>query len=225
MAAQTSAEFVKRGKLAAGDTYLFQAVAFAQNGNGNGKPAGGLQLEVVEETRAGVWSNRASTTFRAAASPAGVVDADDMPVFIPQRVLDEAAALTRAADGRETGGVLIGRLHRDAALPEIFAEVTAQIPAEHTQGTAAKLTFTAETWSAASAAIRLRSQGEVYLGYWHSPPGPRVVPRQGVHARETENVPTGQGLLQRRRPGRDAGGFPARSQPGPGGERHAVCWI
>src|SRR5271157_5523384 len=27
-AAETSAEFVKRGKLAAGDTYLFQAVAF-----------------------------------------------------------------------------------------------------------------------------------------------------------------------------------------------------
>jgi hypothetical protein len=167
-AAQTSAEFVKRGKLAAGDTYLFQAVAFANNGNGN--PAGGLELEVVEEKPALECFESRLDDFQRRSAPAGLVDADDMPVFIPQRVLDEAAALTRGAEGRETGGVLIGRLHRDAALPEIFAEVSAQIPAEHTLGTVARLTFTADTWSAASAAIRLRNLGEVYLGYWHSHP-------------------------------------------------------
>jgi hypothetical protein len=168
LAAKASAEFVKRGKLEAGDTYLFQAVAFAKNGNG--KQAEGLALEVVEEKPDLQFVESRLDDFHRHSSPAGVVDADDMPVFIPQRVLDEAAALTRSAEGRETGGVLIGRLHHDAGLPEIFAEVSAQIPAEHTQGTAAKLTFTAETWSAASAAIRLRSEGEVYLGYWHSHP-------------------------------------------------------
>jgi hypothetical protein len=165
-ASQASAEFVKRGKLEAGDTYLYQAVAFA----GNGKAAGGLALEVVEEPPDLRFVESHLDDFRRRSVPAGVVDADDMPVFIPQRVLDEAAALTRGAEKRETGGILIGRLHHDAALPEIFAEVTAQIPAEHTEGTVAKLTFTAETWSAASAAIRLRNQGEVYLGYWHSHP-------------------------------------------------------
>jgi hypothetical protein len=167
-ASQASAEFVKRGKLEAGDTYLYQAVAFA--GNGNGKAAGGLALEVVEEQPDLRFVESHLDDFRRRSVPAGVVDADDMPVFIPQRVLDEAGALTRGAEKRETGGILIGRLHHDAALPEIFAEVTAQIPAEHTEGTVAKLTFTAETWSAASAAIRLRNQGEVYLGYWHSHP-------------------------------------------------------
>src|ERR1039457_6062639 len=34
LAAKASSEFVKRGKLEAVDTYLFQAVAFARNGNG-----------------------------------------------------------------------------------------------------------------------------------------------------------------------------------------------
>jgi hypothetical protein len=168
VAAQTSAEFVKRGKLEAGDTYLFQAVAFA--GNGAVKPPGGLQLEVVEEKPAVEFATSRLDDFRRRSSPAGVVDADDMPVFLPPHVLEEAAALTRGAEGRETGGILIGRLHHDAALPEIFAEVTAQIPAEHTQGTAAKLTFTPATWSAASAAIRLRNRAEIYLGYWHSHP-------------------------------------------------------
>jgi hypothetical protein len=168
VAAQASAEFVKRGKLEAGDTYLFQAVAFA--GNGAAKPGAGLELEVVEEKPAIGFVESRLEDFRRRSSAAGVVDGDDMPAFIPQRVLDEAAALARGAEGRETGGILIGRLHHDAALPEIFAEVTAQIPAEHTKGTAARLTFTAETWNAANAAVRLRNQAEVYLGYWHSHP-------------------------------------------------------
>lgn len=104
------------------------------------------------------------------AQKVGVVDPDDMPVFIPRRVLDEAAALTKAEQGRETGGVLIGVLRRDASALEVLAEVTAQIPAEHTRGDAVKLTFTAETWAAVDAAIRLRRRSEMYLGYWHSHP-------------------------------------------------------
>jgi hypothetical protein len=128
-AAQASSELVRRGKLAAGDTYLFQVVAFA--GNGNGKPAIGLALEVVEEKPLIELAETRLEDLQRRSSPAGIVDADDMPVFIPDRVLAEAAALTHAAEGCETGGILIGRLHRDAALPEIFVEVTAQIPAEH----------------------------------------------------------------------------------------------
>lgn len=168
VAARASSELVKSGKLAAGDRYLYQAIAIAKNGSS--QPAAGLVLEVVEEKLAVRLVESDLGDLRRHSSPSGVVDADDMPVFIPQRVLEETASLTRAAEGCETGGVLIGRLHRDAALPEIFAEVTAQIPAEHTQGTVAKLTFTAETWSAASAAIQLRNKGEIYVGYWHSHP-------------------------------------------------------
>jgi hypothetical protein len=169
VAAHASAELVKRGKLAAGDTYLYQAVAFPANGAG-ARSAGGLDLAVMEERPAVKLTERSLAEYRRRSSPVGVVDADDMPVFIPRRVLDEAAAFTRAAEGRETGGTLIGWLHRDPELPEIFVEAGAQIPAEHTLGTAAKLTFTAETWTAANAMIRLRNQSEVFLGYWHSHP-------------------------------------------------------
>jgi hypothetical protein len=167
-AAEASSEFVKRGKLETGDTYLFQAVAFAKNGAA--APNRTLDLEVMEGKPAMEYIESRLADFRRHSSPAGIVDIDDMPAFIPQRVLDEAAALTRAREGRETGGILIGRLYHDSSLPEIFAVVSAQIPAEHTQGTAAKLTFTAETWSAATAAVQLRNQGEIYLGYWHSHP-------------------------------------------------------
>jgi hypothetical protein len=93
-----------------------------------------------------------------------------MALFCPQHVLDQVAAQTLAERGRETGGILVGRLHRDPNLPEIFAEITAQIPAEHTHGDAVKLTFTPDTWSAVDAAIKLRGRSETYLGYWHSHP-------------------------------------------------------
>jgi hypothetical protein len=33
-----------------------------------------------------------------------------------------------------------------------------------------KLTFTPEAWAATDAAIRLRNQGEIHLGWWHSHP-------------------------------------------------------
>jgi len=165
-ASEVAGELVKRGKIEAGDTYLYRPIAYPRNGDKPDAPA----LEVVEETPDVVLVESSLADFRRRTLPSCLVDADDMPVFIPRHVLDEAAALTRRNEGTETGGVLIGRLHRDASLPEIFAEVTAQIPALHAPGTAAKLSFTPATWSAADAAVRLRNRGEKYLGYWHSHP-------------------------------------------------------
>lgn len=169
VAAQASSEFVKNGTLNTGDTYLFQAVAYPANGSG-ANAGGGLALAVEEQKPDVPLLDSDLGEFQRRSAVYGIVDADDMPVFIPQRVLDEAATLTRQYEGCETGGILIGRMRRDPALPEIFAEISAQIPVEHAQGSVAKLTFTAETWSAANAAIRLRGQSEVYLGYWHSHP-------------------------------------------------------
>jgi hypothetical protein len=109
-------------------------------------------------------------SFLARAIPSGELQDGDMPVFVSRRVLDEAAERTHAEEGTETGGILIGRLWRDSAAGEIFAEVTAQIPAEYASGTNVKLTFTPQVWTAAASALQLRRKGEIYLGYWHSHP-------------------------------------------------------
>ena len=92
------------------------------------------------------------------------------PVFIPERVLAEVKALTLAAPARETGGILIGLLYRDEAAGRLFAAVTGQIPARHTEACATKLTFTAATWTEVQAALDLRTRGEIMLGWWHSHP-------------------------------------------------------
>jgi hypothetical protein len=95
-------------------------------------------------------------------------------VFVPRRVLMEAEAQARAGGDVETGGVLLGRLHRDAAAEaapgDLFLEVTAQLPAEHTVSQATRLTFTPATWAAAAAALALRGLAESVVGWWHFHP-------------------------------------------------------
>ena len=92
-----------------------------------------------------------------------------LPVFIPQSILDEAAERSGEAGANETGGILIGRLHRDPDGP-VFVEVTAQIPARHAKAEVTSLTFTRETWTDVQAALDLRASGgrEIMVGWWHT---------------------------------------------------------
>jgi Prokaryotic homologs of the JAB domain len=168
VAAKAAALFVEQGKLGKDAVFRYVLVALDKKVNGGASSSGGLQVEEqvqplrVMESSLSEWQKR--------ASPVGPVDEDDMPVFVPQFLFDQVAEQTLAERGRETGGILIGNLHRDIGLPEIFAEVTALIPAEHTRGDSVKLTFTPDTWVAVQNAITLRGRGELYLGYWHSHP-------------------------------------------------------
>ena len=98
---------------------------------------------------------------------AGAQNAVDFPVVIPRTVLEEARDLVRAARPNESGGILVGRLHRDIESRDVFAEVTAQIPAQYTTSSVDRLTFTPETWAAAGAALERRDRGEIYLGWFH----------------------------------------------------------
>ena len=165
-AKQAASFFIEREELREGERYSYLLVAYpapeesaAADGLGVTNASPGMPVR-----------DAPLNALRARAEPAGVQDGDDMPVFVSGQVLREAEAQTAAERGTETGGILLGMLWRDVVEGEIFAEVTAQIPAEHTRGTRVKLTFTPETWAAAEAALRLRGRGEIYLGYWHSHP-------------------------------------------------------
>ena len=158
--------FVERQQLREGDHYSYLLVAHPAVEEAP-KPDG---LSVTNASPGLPVRDASLDTLRTRGTPTGIQDNDDMPVFVSRQVLREVEERTVAERGRETGGILIGMLWRDEAAGEIFAEVTAQIPALHTTGTEVKLTFTPETWAAADAALRLRGRGECYLGYWHSHP-------------------------------------------------------
>ncbi|MFQ5669245.1 MAG: hypothetical protein ACE5HD_01850 [Acidobacteriota bacterium] len=123
-------------------------------------------LRALEE-RSSALHGTAGKSFPANRLPEG---ADDPPVFLPERVLREVTCLGRAAGARETGGVLIGYLHHDPCLPEIFARVTAQVPAQGARAEVDRLTFTADTWTAVRRAMDRRGKEEILLGWWHTHP-------------------------------------------------------
>jgi proteasome lid subunit RPN8/RPN11 len=168
LAQDASAYFVETGKVAAGDSVNFLVAAFPRQdlAASEGKPR--FVAEELEPPL--LLSEQCLNEVTCSATPVGIVDAGLMPVLIPRRVLREAATLSRGAGAKETGGVLIGRLHRDPQLPAIFARVTAQLPARHVEATVGSLTFTSETWTEVRAALELRKKDELMLGWWHSHP-------------------------------------------------------
>ena len=106
---------------------------------------------------------------RATAWDAQLADGD-VPVLLPAVILDEIAAAVRVTPGLESGGFLLGHLHRDASASECFVEVTARIPARHVVAERFKLTFTPETWAAADAEADARGRGERIVGWDHFHP-------------------------------------------------------
>ncbi len=164
-----SSDFVQKGELKSGELFTYLVCAFpAAAASNDGPAAPGFAIEEVVEPLPLVDTPLQS--FLANAVTCGDTLAEDVPVFVPQRVLDEAVAMARAAGDSETGGILVGKLHRDRDTPEIFVEVTALIAAPHTLANATQVTFTAETWAAVDAALALRRRNELKLGWFHSHP-------------------------------------------------------
>jgi len=167
LAEQISTELVEQGLLKPNELFRFVISAHEDSQSAPHDDQGG-PFKVVSVEPPLSMRETAIDGFLERAVAFTPLDDVEMPVFVPWPVLQEAAALTRRAGALETGGILIGHLHHDGRLPEVFAEITAQIPAHHAQSGLAKLTFTPDTWAAVHAAIALRNKGESYLGWWHS---------------------------------------------------------
>ena len=97
-------------------------------------------------------------------------NASDFPVFIGSSVVHDMIGQSQKAGESETGGVLVGFLHRDPKSSQIFVEITAQIPALHAQGGRYSLGFTPEAWTSVQDALSLRRTKEIPLGWFHSHP-------------------------------------------------------
>jgi hypothetical protein len=174
------AGLVKKGVLKTGDVYKWTLSAFPSVADAAAAAAADDDFALEEVARPlplGCASLAAYLARSVFAAGEGEEDAaaNHVPVFLPPAILDETVELARQAGDVETGGVLVGLLHRDdgsagSDTPELFVEVTAQIPAQHTVSASAKLTFTGETWAAVRAAIALRRRDELMLGWWHFHP-------------------------------------------------------
>jgi hypothetical protein len=162
---------VAAGRLGVGEVLRPRICAEPGDESPTSADGGAARLTLAEIPRALALIESPMADFLDDATPCGVGDGDpDVPLFVPRRVLEDAEALAVAAAEVETGGFLLGHLHRDPALPEIFVEVTAQVPAEHTRGDRTHLTFTPETWAAVDGVRHARGRHESVVAWWHSHP-------------------------------------------------------
>jgi hypothetical protein len=177
-AGAATARLIEEGRLNKQDPVRYLSLAFFNEGHagnpaqaGPNRPGPNRPLTTREMPPDITLVESRLSDFVSASTPvhpsAGETDAGDIPIVIPRRILDETRELAARAGNNETGGVLIGHLRRDAGHPELFVEITAQIPAKHAPAEVNRLTFTPETWQAAQAAIELRRNQEVLLGWWH----------------------------------------------------------
>ena len=175
LARRGSETLIERGLLQQGELYRYQVSAYPRVSSsppGDGADTGESVGFRVEEAGEGLPLVDQAMEPLLACAKSWDRDADtaDLPVLIHQRVLDEVLAQSRDAAEVETGGVLVGNLCRCAPSGEMFLEVTAQIPARHTESRATRLTFTADSWTAVRAALELRKRDELMSGWWHYHP-------------------------------------------------------
>jgi proteasome lid subunit RPN8/RPN11 len=164
---------VEEGKLQDGERFLYEVSAFPRPRPAADEHRPSDRDFTVEEIVRPLPLASASldATLQGARRVNGPTWSDsDVPLFIPARVIAEAMGLARQAGEVESGGVLIGKLFRDATGDELFSVVTAFIPAPHARAETTRLTFTADTWAAVRAAVELRGQDEILLGWAHSHP-------------------------------------------------------
>lgn len=161
---------VTEGLLATGEAYRVLPVAYSRAEEGAAAGAKSrFSTRLVAPVLPIASGNVSSFMDRACGPVGGAGDEGDCRVFLPEEILDETRALAHAAEARETGGLLIGHLHRDADM-QLFLEVTAQLPALHVDASQTRLTFTSDTWTEFRAALALRRRDEIMLGWWHSHP-------------------------------------------------------
>jgi hypothetical protein len=168
-ARRASADFVKKGQLQAGEVFRYRVFALRTE-KARARPETGTEIVVEEIDRPLPLTEQAMHPFVEVSVARGELAVDDLPVFIPQGVLDEAKGLARQAGEIEVGGVLVGRLCSDPVTRGLFVEITAQLPARHTVANATKLTFTPETWADIDGVLELRGRDELKVSWWHYHP-------------------------------------------------------
>jgi proteasome lid subunit RPN8/RPN11 len=187
LAQQAGSMLVEKGILETGEVFVYSVRATDQPSEAPAAPTAGFAV-TERAPLLTLGPPRSLAELQACALACGAGDAADPPVFIPQAILEEVTELTLRAGEHETGSILGGQLHRDPETGALFVAITVQIPARHTEGTSHKLSFTADTWTAARNDLASRGQDMQILSWYHSHPAAAWC-NASCDARQRENCP------------------------------------
>ncbi len=182
-----SASLVQSRQLRAGESFTYRVCAFPGPPSTSAQAnADDFEFEAIDEPLVLESLPMERLLHIAERRGESVWNDRDMLVFIHARVVEEAETLATSGEGMETGGMLIGRLCRDADPGDLYLEVTAQVPARHTVATGTSIRFPPESWAEADTAIALRNKGERLAGWHHCHPAELWACRNCPAARRAE---------------------------------------
>jgi len=136
-----------------------------------GQPTDGAEIQIELGSPEGKQSDekrRPDRDRRLAAILCGQSEVEGTPVFIHDRALRGIQEHARSDTSVETGGALLGGLHRDGGRQ--FVEVTDFVPATSVQQSSAQITFTHDTWAEIEAERERRAPDALIVGWYHTHP-------------------------------------------------------
>jgi hypothetical protein len=167
-ALKASEGYLKTGQLKAGDLLRYRMTASPGRPTSESAASRPPTFSVRELPKPIPLRRTSLRRLRAQSVPFDGEEEADMPVFIPNQVLEEACSLTRQGGAHEVGGILLGHLHRDTDSSEIIVEVTALVPIRSAEPKLYSFSITAESWAEVRNTIRLRNKKEMMIGWQHS---------------------------------------------------------
>ena len=173
---RNSSALIEQGRLQAGEQFTYRICSFAPGSEIDSRRSN-TSPETSDHSEdfsllpsVEVLNIRDDLLPESSHSVGGPWDDDDLPIVIPQHVLDEAVLLAASAAEKESGGLLLGQLCRDVDTLQLFLEITAFMPAPHARGTETSLHLGPDTFAAVEKLLALRNCNEQTVGWLHSHP-------------------------------------------------------
>jgi proteasome lid subunit RPN8/RPN11 len=130
---------------------------------------GGIRMTTGLEVIQAVEKLIPTVDARKRVEPKGVIQPDDLHIFLEERILREVVEWSKSDLDRELGGVFVGELFSHKGME--YLEIEGYIRARHYLNTAASFRFTHDTWSAISREREIKYGNKVVVGWHHTHPG------------------------------------------------------
>lgn len=163
VARRRAAALLEAESLPKGGAYHFALSSVPRSSRGSGAQTTPAGARVVQHSEPLVLEAAPLQEFFGRSEPVPCETAEPlteeprpMPVFFARGVWETALECARRGGENESGGVLTGRLLREAASPEIFLTVDACITAEYADEQKLSVTFSGESWAKIREVLRFR---------------------------------------------------------------------
>lgn len=125
-------------------------------------------VELIPDVPTAVAFQYRDSAFYGKATTIGIVDADDIRIFLRQDAGERLAVEGKRSGEGETGGILVGQIYETTDRGRRIVEISDFIVSEHTSSSVVELRYTFQSWQASSAKLKQKFPGLRIVGWYHT---------------------------------------------------------